>query len=73
MFEKSVDFLLNIQIASDDKRIDGGWMRAYDMDLCEYYGCDKDYAWGAYSVLAGWVTGAIPIVFLDILGMKTMY
>lgn len=73
MFRQSVDFLLNIQIVSDNKRISGGWMRAYDMDIGEYYGCDKDYGWGAYSILAGWMTGAIPMVFLDILGMDTMY
>lgn len=73
MFDRVVDFMLNIQIVSDDKRISGGWMRAYDMDLGEYYGCDKDYGWGAYSILTGWMTGAIPIVFLDMLGMDTMY
>ena len=73
MFEKAVDFVLNVQIKSADKRLSGGWMRAFDMDLGEYYGCDKDIGWGPYSILAGWMTGAIPLVFLDILGMETMY
>ena len=43
------------------------------MDNMEYYGCDKDFAWGPYCILTGWVTGAIPLVFLDLLGLKTMY
>ncbi|MBO5453322.1 MAG: hypothetical protein J6A69_05085 [Clostridia bacterium] len=73
MLNKSINFLLNVQIVSEDKTLSGGWMRAYDMDLGEYYGCDKDFAWGPYSILTGWMTGAIPITFLDLLGEETMY
>ena len=43
------------------------------MTLGEYYGCDKDFGWGAYSILTGWMTGVFPIVFLDLLGTDTMY
>ena len=68
-----IEFLLDTQIRSKDERFDGAWMRAFDMDNMEYYGCDKDFAWGPYCILTGWVTGAIPLVFLDILGFKTMY
>lgn len=57
-------FLLKVQIASDDPRFDGAWMRAYDMDIGEYYGLDKDKGWGAYCIETGWVTGFIPLVFL---------
>ena len=73
MQDRLVDFLLRTQIDSPDKRISGAWMRAFDMDNMEYYGCDKDFAWGPYCILTGWVTGAIPLVFLDLLGLKTMY
>lgn len=73
MRDSLVDFLLDIQIRSSDERFNGVWMRAFDMDNMEYYGCDKDFAWGPYCILTGWVTGAIPLVFLDILGLKTMY
>lgn len=73
MFDDALRFALNTQIVSKDKRISGGWMRAYDMDLCEYYGCNKDFAWGAYSILAGWMMGTIPIVFLDMLGKESLY
>ena len=62
-----------IPIRSTDERFDGAWMRAFDMDTMEYYGCDKDFAWGPYCILTGWVTGAVPLVFLDLLGLKTMY
>ena len=57
-------FLLRVQIASDDPRFDGAWMRAYDMDIGEYYGLDKDKGWGAYCIETGWVTGFIPLVFM---------
>jgi len=73
LYSSLIDFLLDSQIASSDPRFDGAWMRAFDMDNMEYYGCDKDFAWGPYCILTGWVTGAIPLVFLDILGLKTMY
>lgn len=73
MLSSLTDFLLDAQIVSSDARLHGAWMRAFDMDNMEYYGCDKDFAWGPYCILTGWVTGAIPLVFLDMLGLKTMY
>ena len=56
-------FFLRTQIASDDPKFDGAWMRAYDMDIDEYYGLDKDKGWGAYCIETGWMTGYIPLVF----------
>lgn len=73
MLDRLTDFLLDTQIVSSDKRLNGAWMRAFDMDNMEYYGCDKDFAWGPYCILTGWVTGAVPLVFLERLGLKTMY
>lgn len=73
LFDSLINFLLDTQISCPDRRFNGAWMRAFDMDSSEYYGCDKDFAWGPYCILTGWVTGAIPLVFLDILGLKTMY
>ena len=57
-------FFLRTQIASDDPKFDGAWMRAYDMDIDEYYGLDKDKGWGAYCIETGWMTGYIPLVFM---------
>ena len=73
MFQRLIDFLLDTQICSQDNRLHGAWMRAFDMDAMEYYGCDKDFLWGPYCILTGWTTGAIPLVFLHLLGTKTMY
>ena len=73
MRDSLIEFLLDVQISSSDPRFDGAWMRAFDMNGMEYYGCDKDFAWGPYCILTGWVTGAIPLVFLERLGLKTMY
>ena len=57
-------FLLAAQIKSDDPRFDGAWMRAFDMDIGEYYGLNKDKGWGAYCIESGWVMGFIPAVLL---------
>lgn len=57
-------FLRRVQIASDEPKFDGAWMRAYDMDIGEYYGLDKDRDWGCYCIETGWVTGFIPLVFM---------
>lgn len=73
MYSSLLDFLLDTQIKSDDPTTRGAWMRAFDMDGGEYYGCDKDFAWGPYCILTGWVTGLIPLVFLDELGVPNMF
>ena len=73
MKEKLCDFLLNVQITAHDPRLDGGWMRAFDMELGEYFGCAKDIAWGPYSILTGWMTGCIPLCFMELLGFETVY
>ena len=57
-------FIMKTQISSPDPRIDGAWMRAYDMDIDEYYGLDKDKGWGAYCIETGWMTGFIPLSFM---------
>ena len=64
MYGKIRRFLLRIQISSPFAKLDGGWMRAYDMQLDEYYGLDLDMDWGAYCIMGGWVMSFIPLVFL---------
>jgi len=73
MLEKLIQFLLRTQICSENKKFHGAWMRSFDMINKEYYGCSKDFSWGPYCILVGWVTGAIPLVFLHLLGKETMY
>jgi hypothetical protein len=55
---------MRTQISSPDPLFDGAWMRAYDMDIDEYYGLDKDKGWGAYCIETGWMTGFIPLSFM---------
>ncbi len=57
-------FWTSTQIASGEARLDGAWMRAYDMEHGEYYGLNKDKDWGAYCLMAGWMTGFVPLVML---------
>lgn len=64
IYGKLRDFLARVQIASDDERLDGAWMRAYDMDIDEWHGLNKDLGWGPYCIESGWTTGTIPAVFL---------
>ena len=64
MYEKIRHFLLRIQISSPFTELDGGWMRAFDMQLDEYYGLNLDMDWGAYCIMGGWVMSFIPLVFL---------
>ena len=64
MYEKIRNFLLRIQISSPFAELDGGWMRAFDMQLNEYYGLNLDMDWGAYCIMGGWVMSFIPLVFL---------
>ncbi|OQA84644.1 MAG: hypothetical protein BWY31_02327 [Lentisphaerae bacterium ADurb.Bin242] len=73
MYQALKRFLLRIQIQSGDPRFNGGWMRGFDMDNGDYYGLNKDLDWGAYAIMAGWMTGFIPIVFLEDLGAPPFF
>lgn len=58
------DFICKVQIASQNPRFDGAWMRAYEMDLKEWYGLDRDAGWGPYCIETGWTMATIPVVLL---------
>ena len=62
------NYLINIQIKSDDSRFNGAWMRAFDMDLNEYHGMAHDADWGPYCMMTGWVMGYIPLTLLEDIG-----
>jgi hypothetical protein len=64
LYEGLRKFVMRTQISSPDPLFDGAWMRAYDMDIDEYYGLDKDKGWGAYCIETGWMTGFIPLSFM---------
>ncbi|MBO5754932.1 MAG: hypothetical protein J6R89_02610 [Clostridia bacterium] len=65
--------LLKIQIAEDDDRLKGGWMRAYDMENGEYYGVNKDLGWGPYCIMGGWVMGFLPLLLMQEDGVPSIY
>ena len=62
---KLLEYIIKIQITGKDKRFAGGWMRAFDMTLGEYYGMDLDKYWGAYCIMAGWTMGILPLALLE--------
>ena len=68
-----IAFLLRTQITENDKRLYGGWMRAYDMEGGEYYGVNKDLGWGPYCIMGGWVMGFFPLLLLADNGAPSIY
>lgn len=65
IFKGLIEYVTKIQIKSDDKRFNGGWMRAFSITHQEYYGLDLDKFWGAYCIMAGWTMGIIPLALLS--------
>ena len=73
MYRRLRRFLLDIQIVSQDKRFNGTWMRAFDMEYGEYYGLTLDRDWGPYCIMGGWTMGIIPLVLLNELGAPPFF
>jgi hypothetical protein len=65
--------VLRTQIRDADHRIDGGWMRAFDMAGREYYGVNRDKDWGPYCIMGGWVMAFIPLILLGEMGEESIY
>ena len=59
LWQDSVAFCINTQIVSVDKRIDGSWCRAFDMDRWEAYACPHDVGWAACASESGWTDAEI--------------
>jgi len=73
LFYGLLEYIVKIQIVSDDKRFNGGWMRAYSMTHGEYYGLDADVLWSCYCIMAGWTMGILPLALLSELEGKCSY
>lgn len=73
LFKKLIQYVTRIQIVSEDKRFNGGWMRAFSVTHEEYYGLDLDRFWGSYCIMAGWTMGIIPFGILSELTGKSPY
>jgi hypothetical protein len=64
MFERLGDYLSRIQIRSDNKLLDGTWLRSFDFRRWEYFGSSADIGWGPYCVETGWSCAPIDLGLL---------
>ncbi|WP_053362667.1 hypothetical protein [Bacillus sp. FJAT-27251] len=60
LHDNLVNYIASIQISSQQKEFDGGWMRSLHLDSFEYFGNNGDTGWGAYVIESGW-TNAITL------------
>lgn len=73
MHKKLIEFVLETQLTDSDNRLNGGWMRAFDLENNEFYGVNRDKDWGPYCIMGGWVMGIIPMLLLSELGAPCLY
>lgn len=73
MGKRLMSFTVAVQIRDIDNRLDGGWMRAFDLEANEYYGVNRDKDWGPYCIMGGWVMAFLPLIMLGELGEKQIY
>lgn len=59
LWKDVVRFCIKSQIISDNPLYNGGWCRAFDMELGEAYGCPHDAGWAAYACETGWTNAEI--------------
>lgn len=59
LWRELVAFLSEVQMVSDDARLDGCWCRGVDLDRREPYGMPHDVGWGPCSVESGWTVAEI--------------
>ncbi len=52
-------FMTNVQMRSDNPKLDGCWCRGIDLDRREAYGMPHDVGWGACAVESGWTVAEI--------------
>lgn len=57
--ESLLDYLVRIQFRHEDERIDGAWMRSFDVENLEYFGTRYDPNYGAYHAYTGWMNSKI--------------
>lgn len=58
-FEGIADYLVAIQCADPDPRLDGCWMRGFDFEAWEYFGAPYDPNYGPYHAYSGWMNAII--------------
>lgn len=63
MCEHLGDYLVRLQYADEDPRLDGCFMRGFDLEHWEYYGAPYDPAYGPYSAYTGWMNAVAAQAF----------
>jgi len=58
-FEGIADYLVAIQCADPDPRLDGCWMRGFDFEAWECFGAPYDPNYGPYHAYSGWMNAII--------------
>lgn len=59
LWEEHAAFLISAQIVSGNPLIDGGWARAFDVNLREVFGSPADAGWGPWAIESGWTVAEI--------------
>ncbi|MCC6446444.1 MAG: discoidin domain-containing protein [Armatimonadetes bacterium] len=54
-FHRIGDYLARIQSQDSDPRLQGAWMRGFDLEAWEEYGAPYDPFYGPYSAYTGWM------------------
>jgi len=62
-FHKIGDFLARIQMESEDEKINGAWVRGWDLENWECFGAPYDPNYGPYSAYTGWMNSIIDIAY----------
>lgn len=52
--DRLAGYLVRIQTRSDNPRLDGTWLRAFDFRRWDYWSSSGDLGWGAWSIELGW-------------------
>jgi hypothetical protein len=61
--DKLAEFLCRIQVSSSvHPELDGGWFRAFDFRLWDYWASNTDWGWGVWSIETGWTQAWITSV-----------
>lgn len=58
-YKETAKFLMEIQMQSEQKQLNGAWARGYDPTYMEYFGSPADMGWGPYCIETGWTVAEI--------------
>ena len=72
--DRLTEFMIRTQIVSfAHPEFNGGWMRAFDTNLWEYYGSSSDPFWGAWCLESGWTNAPAAMNLLMIQKNRSLF